>query len=93
MSGVSCLSPWAKQKFLCTNLQETLLFVFAGNPTPAGLAMKYKDSCGEMQLLKMAVANQNKKEAQFWITSMLKVSNKLLINVRGKFQYRDSVSI
>lgn len=43
-----------------------------GNPTPAGLAMKYKDSCGEMQLLKMAVANQNKKEAQFWITSMLK---------------------
>ena len=35
--------------------------------------MKYKDSCGEMQLLKMAVASQIKKEAQLWITSMLKV--------------------
>ena len=35
--------------------------------------MKYKNSCGEMQLIKMAVSSQNKKEAQFWITSMLKV--------------------
>ena len=49
-------------------------FLIVGNPTPAGIVMKYKDSCGEMQLLKMAVSSQNKKDAQIWITSMLKVN-------------------
>ena len=51
---------------------ESEVFI-TGNPTPAGLAMKYKDSCGEMQLIKMAVSSQMRKEGQFWITSMLKV--------------------
>jgi hypothetical protein len=44
-----------------------------GNPLASGLAMKYKDSCGEMQLVKMVVAGQNKRQGQCWVASMQKV--------------------
>ncbi|XP_045180167.2 zinc finger FYVE domain-containing protein 21-like isoform X2 [Mercenaria mercenaria] len=43
-----------------------------GNPLASGLAMKYKDSCGEMQLVKMVVAGQNKRQGQCWVASMQK---------------------
>lgn len=43
-----------------------------GNPLASGMAMKYKDSCGEMQLVKMIVTGENKRQGQCWVASMQK---------------------
>jgi len=58
------------------------LFLLAGNPLANGLAMKYKDSCGEVQMMTLLVLQgQHRRKAQLWIASMQKVrTNKGDIN-------------
>ncbi|XP_052767730.1 zinc finger FYVE domain-containing protein 21-like [Mya arenaria] len=62
---------------LMTNIEFVQILVddsdSEGNQVASGLAMKYRDSCGEQQLVKLVVPDgQARKQGQSWVASMQK---------------------
>ena len=52
----------------------SILFLYTGNTVAGGLAIRYKDSTGSMNVVQMVVeSGTNKRTGQLWIAAMQKV--------------------